>query len=66
MQIPSILKKTLVSLTGLVLAGFVLVHMLGNVLFFVKDGQSGQRADVHNFDSRPRTVAVKRAGGKRW
>ena len=37
--------KNLMALTGVVLVGFVLIHMLGNLQIFIPfDGQSGEAA----------------------
>ncbi len=54
MRLPSILKKTLVSITGLVLAGFVLFHLLGNILYF--GGPEAFNAYAHTLQSMPMPI----------
>jgi len=53
-RIPSILKKFLMALTGLILTGFVLVHMLGNLNMFL--GSDAMNTYAHFLQTLPRSV----------
>ena len=53
-QIPSILKKLLMSLTGIVLVGFVTMHMLGNLQIFA--GAEAINLYAHTLQSLPPPV----------